>query len=450
MPSKPPLPFPAAAVAPRCADDDVIGVGAGAAHTGLAGDASGNRLISHVQEWAYANLVPLNVSIETTLDCNIRCLHCYNLDRDAPTATAPSDPTSASPSPNEGCGPKAAPLSKDEILGLMTDLRRAGCLFLSLTGGEVLLHPDLFAFLDHARELNLAVQLLSNGTLLRPGITSRLARYPNLLGVSLSLYGATPEVHDAITQVKGSWRRTWMGAERLRQVGIAVRLKFIIMNSNAHEVAAMRANAAERGYPYMIDLNITARHDGSTTSLATRISEAQLEQLYRGPLNDLVPRRKGELAEEDFPCNCARGNCAISATGDVYPCVSVPLPAGNIRGQSFQQIWQSSPVFQRIRGLKMADYPSCAPCPHKTHCTRDRGAAFTASGSYTGVDPFICAGAKIAHSIADAAVDQAIDQVVPNGNGADRPLTMDSNAPLTGESTNQSGALIPLRLPIAQ
>jgi len=28
-----------------------------------------------------------------------------------------------------------------------------------LTGGEVLSHPDLFRFLDHARDLNLSVQL---------------------------------------------------------------------------------------------------------------------------------------------------------------------------------------------------------------------------------------------------------------------------------------------------
>lgn len=423
MSAKPPTPFPTAAVSPRCADDDVIG--------GRGED--GSRLISHVQEWAYANLVPLNASIETTLDCNIRCLHCYNLDRDAPAKSATAGCHTATS--------QAPPLSTDEILALMTDLRQAGCLFLSLTGGEVLLHPDLFVFLDHARALNLAVQLLSNGTLLRPGITSRLAQYPNLLGVSLSLYGATPEVHDGVTQVKGSWRRTWMGAERLRKVGVAVRLKFIVMRSNAHEVAAMRASADERGFAYMIDLNITARHDGTTGSLATRISEAQLEELYRGPLNDLVPRRTGAMAEEDFPCNCARGNCAISATGDVYPCVSVPLAAGNVRAQSFQQIWQSSAVFQRIRGLKMADYPSCGPCSHKTHCTRDRGAAFTASGSYTGIDPFICAGAKIAHSIAD--------EETAHGIPASRTLPVTSPGTSTSESTEPAQNLVRLRLPQA-
>ena len=29
-------------------------------------------------------------------------------------------------------------------------------------------------------------------------------------------------------------------------------------------------------------------------------------------------------APETFTCNCARGTCAISAEGEVYPCISVP------------------------------------------------------------------------------------------------------------------------------
>ena len=146
---------------------------------------------------------------------------------------------------------------------MMGELRAAGTLFLSLTGGEVLSSPHLFPVLDRARELNLAVQMLSNGTLLRPGVAARLASYRNLLGVSISVYGATPEVHDAITQIRGSWRRTLDGAERLRAQGVAVRLKLIVMRPNAHEVGAMRALCDARGFPYLLDLTVTARHDGT-------------------------------------------------------------------------------------------------------------------------------------------------------------------------------------------
>ena len=114
----------------------------------------------------------------------------------------------------------------------------------------------------------------------------------------------------------------------------------------------MRALAEARGFPYLVDLTVTARHDGTRGSLAMRITEDELAALYRGPLRDLIPNGRRAVDEAAFPCNCARGNCAISARGDVFPCVSVPWAAGNVREQPFGEIWRSSPVFQRIRGLQ--------------------------------------------------------------------------------------------------
>jgi len=344
------------------------------------GEGKSGSVMGRVQGLAHDRLVPLNVSLELTLGCNLRCHHCYNGDRDTNSNFDRS-------------------LGREEVLALLPALREAGCLFLTLSGGEVFLYPHLFDVLDRARELSLAVQLLSNGTLLRPGVAARLARYRNLLGVSVSLYGSTPEVHDGLTQVQGSWRRTWEGVKRMRALGIAVRLKFVVVRSNAHEVGAMRAAAEKERLPYLVDLTITSRHDGTAGSLRVRATDDQLASLIQGPLADLVPSGRGEVTEERFACNCARGNCAIAANGDVYPCLSVPWTAGNVRTQTFAEIWASSPVFQQIRGLKMADYPSCAPCGDKVYCSRNRGAAFNGSGSYTGVDPFVCQTAALVRKL---------------------------------------------------
>lgn len=387
-PAGAPFSAPAAALQElRCHDNDVVG---------LDGDPG---LISRIQGTAAARSVPFNVTLELTLNCNIRCLHCYNLDRDQPRATACGS--------GDGASADRPEMSLPEILALMGDLRDAGCLILGLTGGEVLSYPHLFAVLDRARELNLAVQLLSNGTLLRPGIAARLAKYRNLLGVSISLYGATAEVHDGITQIAGSWRRTWDGAERMRAAGVAVRLKFIVMRPNAHEVGQMRAQADARGFSHLVDVTITPRHDGTRGSLAVRITEAQLAELYRGPLRDLLPKGPAEITDANFRCNCARGNCAISVTGDVQPCVSVPWSAGNVRERPFIDIWRYSPVFQRIRGLRVADYESCAPCPDKPYCSGNRGAAFNYSGSYTGIDPFVCKTAAITREVVTSSAPAA-------------------------------------------
>jgi radical SAM protein with 4Fe4S-binding SPASM domain len=361
-----------------CEDDAIVGFD------------GGHALMRRINSATSARTIPFNVTLELTLNCNIRCLHCYNLDRDEPGGAA--------------CGSAHAPdarpeLSLPEILSLMGDLRAAGCLFLGLTGGEVLTYPHLWAVMDRARELNLAVQLLTNGTMLRPGVAARLAGYRNLLGVSVSLYGATADVHDGVTQIGGSWKRTWEGVERMRAAGVAVRLKFIVMRPNAHQTAEVRAQADARGFPILIDVTVTPRHDGSRGSLGVRVTEEQLADLYRGPLRDMLPKKPAEISDANFRCNCARGNCAISVTGDVQPCISVPWSAGNVRDRPFIDIWRYSPVFQKIRGLRVADYESCAPCPDKPYCAGNRGAAFNHSGSYTGVDPFVCRTAAITREV---------------------------------------------------
>jgi len=367
---------PAGTALPRTCDDDP-----------MAGNAADELMLAGIQERAHERVVPFNVMLELTLDCNIRCRHCYNFDLDR-----------AGPAlPQAGCGtgPRPGPLALEEVLRLLGEIRAAGGLFLGLTGGEILSYPHLFPVLDRARELHFAVQLLTNGTLLRPGVAARLAGYRNLLGLSVSLYGATAAVHDEITQVRGSWRRTWNGIERVRAAGLAVRLKFVVMRQNAHEVAAMRAAADAGDYPYQVDLTITSRHDGTDGSLATRVDDDQLVQLHRGPLRDLISSTPRPRTAEIHPCNCARGNCAVLANGDVTPCISVPWRAGNVRARPFGEIWRDSPVFQRIRGLRSADYATCAPCSDKAYCARPRGAAYTASGSYTGVDPFVCRTAAV-------------------------------------------------------
>ena len=360
--------------------------------------AAGRAILSDFQARAHDQLIPLNATVEITQRCNIRCLHCYNFDRDEPKGS--------------GChGGEAAQrpeMATEEILALLGDLRDAGCLFLNLTGGEALLHPDLFVILDRAASLNLSVGLLTNGVLLRPGMASSLARYPNILRVGVSLYGASAAVHDGITQAPGSFARSWSGIEALRARGVGVKVKFVVMRSNAHEADAMIAMAEARGVAYGLDVTTTVRHDGDRSSLSQRLLPAQLENLCHGPLRSFLPTGKTPpKSASDFACNCARGNCAITARGDVQPCISVPLVAGNVRDRPFAEIWRDSTVFQWIRALRIEDYPACAPCPHQSHCTRDRGAAFTYSGSYTGVDPLVCARAEIAHALADAKTSPA-------------------------------------------
>lgn len=331
---------------------------------------------------AYDGCIPLNVSLELTLRCNIRCTHCYNFDRDRPR-TAPGEE-----------------LTMAEIVALLDDLRRAGTLFLQLTGGEAMVHPRFWEIADAAAARGFAVTVLSNGTLLTEPACDRLASYANLWGVSLSVYGARPETHDAVTQVPGSYERTMAGARRLAERGARVALKFVLLKGNASEAGAMIDSAEAQGFEYSVDPTITGRYDGTSGSLATRVGPEELEALYRDPLRRLIRPGPAEPTDDQFKCNCARGNAAVSSTGEVYPCIATPLRAGSIREQRFTRIWTESPLFRWIRGLRVADFKTCAPCGLKPWCRRSPGPAYLLTGDYTGVDPWTCREAEIIRSIA--------------------------------------------------
>jgi radical SAM protein with 4Fe4S-binding SPASM domain len=324
--------------------------------------------------------VPLFTTIELTLKCNLHCVHCYNFDRSAPM-------------------PVGEELRPEEILALLDELAAAGCLEVSFSGGEALLHPHLDDFVIRAREHLCAVRLKTNAM----ALTEVRAKRLNDLGVytvDVSLYGASPATHDAFTTLPGSFLKTLAGARTARDAGMRVSLSFCLTRHNATEIGAMVALAETEGMGYTIDPQLTARYDGTTSSLDHRVDHETLEALYRGPLAEAVGQPTCRL-DTDLSCSCARAVAAVSSTGEVYPCIGAPLASGNVRDGGFTRVWRESPVLNRIRGLGLDDYPKCGTCPDRGFCRRSNGVTYVNTGDYTGADPWTCGEAAILRRIAE-------------------------------------------------
>src|SRR5262249_21806626 len=107
--------------------------------------------LSRLQHRAFERSIPLNVTFEITLRCNLKCVHCYNFDRDLPYLPGRRGEEE---------------LSDVEIHRILDEVRAEGCLFLTFTGGEALLHPSLVEFVRHGSQAGMAVRIKSNGSLL--------------------------------------------------------------------------------------------------------------------------------------------------------------------------------------------------------------------------------------------------------------------------------------------
>jgi AdoMet-dependent heme synthase len=86
-------------------------------------------------------------------------------------------------------------------------------------------------------------------------------------------------------------------------------------------------------------------------------------------------------------CLAGSGVCFISHEGEVYPCGYLPVLAGDLRHQTFPEIWEKSEVFQQLRDTGNLK-GKCGCCEFRNICLGCRARAFAATGDYLAEEPF--------------------------------------------------------------
>jgi len=321
--------------------------------------------------------VPLFVQLDVTYRCNERCVHCY-LDHD-----------------------DRGEMTFTEIAAVLRQLAEAGSLFLTFSGGEVFLRRDFLDIVRLARALQFCVRIKSNGVLNH----ARHARTLRDLGVhevQVSLYSHRAEVHDAITALPGSFARSVEAIERLTAIGLRVVVANVLMAQNYGDYPGVRALAARLGVECATDPTVTPHMSGDRSPLALGISARELRDAFRDPalMGDAAAAGTGACmppaggADADTldatPCSAGHTACYVSPYGDVFPCVQFPLPTGNLRTQSFSEIWHQSPAFAAVRAIHVRDLTTCPSCAHVGSCSRCPGLAYM-EGSMHGPSSLDCA-----------------------------------------------------------
>ena len=128
-----------------------------------------------------------NLVFELTQACNQRCRFCYNYWRD-------------------GSSPLPAPDPRLARRTLRKLLSQASVGTLSFSGGEPTLLRNVHDLALFARFKGCHVNVLTNGTLLTPDAIDNI-RNIGVGAIQIPLLSASPEVHDALTGLPGSWAK---------------------------------------------------------------------------------------------------------------------------------------------------------------------------------------------------------------------------------------------------
>jgi radical SAM protein with 4Fe4S-binding SPASM domain len=302
--------------------------------------------------------IPLSVHLDLTYRCNERCVHCY-LDHD-----------------------DAGEMTFDEISDLLEQMADAGVLFLTISGGEPLLRKDLFPIIRRARELMFNVKLKTNAVLIKEKEAAML-RDLGIEGVQISVYSHRAAVHDAITKVPGSLKRTLDAIRFLVAQDLKVTVANVLMKQNRFDYPELQKLTVELGATFTIDPTITPHINGDRGLLKLNISREDLHEVMH---DEKIVGDVGEFCApasevtddvlEGLPCSAGNSACYVSPYGDVFPCVQFPLPSGNVRNQKFIDIWRYSPQLKEVRSIRARDLPVCSGCAHVEGCSRCPGLAY--------------------------------------------------------------------------
>jgi radical SAM protein with 4Fe4S-binding SPASM domain len=315
---------------------------------------------------------PTSAVVHFTRRCNLRCVHCFQVDR------------------------VGQELTIEEWSLVLRRLADAGVLLLTVTGGEPSVRPDLLEFIRRARAESFAVRLKTNGVLLDEAQCAAISAAA-VVEVQISVYSADTGRHDAVTGLSGSHARTLATAARLHRGGTRITLVCPIMRDTFGGFDGLADLALERGYGFRIDPGIRIREDGSCEPAGYRLQEPELSRLLQDrrvwPRQAMRPSREELLPRR--VCNAASGTLSVAANGDVWPCQRLPVALGNLLMAPLRNFWQENALRERVAGIRWMDLPACRKCEFLPFCGRCHAEALREDGDLFGPSRMACIAAQV-------------------------------------------------------
>ena len=305
--------------------------------------------------------VPVCTLLEVTNSCNESCFHCI---RDSPDHHGPD------------------PMSTSAWCRVLDDIADLQGMVVVLTGGECTNRSDLLDLVRHARRRNLAVSIKTNGLRLSDAYVSELWE-AGIRRMEISVYGASGATHERTTGVPGSFDRTLSGALRARAAGMGVTLNYVCFRWNVAELMVFRDWADRHGFDSQRDYFLIRSDKGRTfdDAFANMEQIRWIETVWPG--SAFACNTNGAPGEKQVKkCGMGKITGAVTATGDVLPCIQVRRPVGNVLDRSFHEIWCDKIAFLPFRGLDPANHEKCNGCSKVEDCRICPGQHLSYSGSF--------------------------------------------------------------------
>lgn len=286
-----------------------------------------------------------SVHLSLSNDCNLACTYCYAKAR------------------QEKGFPKLTYLEYTRIVNDIISINPD--VVFTLTGGEPLLNKDCFKIAEYIKSKQARVFLLSNGTLFNDNNIEQIAKFFDL--VTLSIDGPNEKVH---SHTRGNnYSKVIAAIKLLEDYGVEYTLSMTVTKYNIsyiEEMAKLFGNKLNFA-PYFPVLNETSELAISGLEYFHALKSSTGVR----PLSYCESALEGAQVNRCHKCAIGDGEFSISATGDVYPCQLLHTDmflCGNTHEKSITDIYFNSNIINDCSHLEVDEIEGCKECPIKYIC----------------------------------------------------------------------------------
>ena len=333
--------------------------------------------------------IPITAAFELTPICNMHCEMCYiRMEKQAM---------------NEAGGA----LRSDYWLQQASELKKLGTLFILLTGGEPILHPDFCEIYTRLREMGFILTLNTNGTL----ITEDIARMFHKLKprrVNVTLYGASNESYRKICHTPQGFDQCMQGISLLKKYDIDTKINLSIVKENKDELHKILDIAQSLDIPAEVNSYMFAckRSDCSNTlhipdirldaHQAGLIEISYLRYKHKENLCDIaqiqnvvLEKTPSQIPGIGLDCRAGKSSCWLNWKGEMTPCCVIERPTAKINETPIGEIWKN--IVEQCETLPI--HTECKDCKLRTVCNVCYAAA-EHEKKITGEISYLCDMAK--------------------------------------------------------
>jgi AdoMet-dependent heme synthase len=335
---------------------------------------------------------PIGVNFKITNRCNLRCDHCL-----------------------ASCGDVGKDeLSLKEILAIIDDLKENDVFFIDITGGEPLMHKDIFTILKYINKKNMSLSLATNATLVNDYVIENLKRI-DLKVVKVSLDGSNAAIHEMQRKgMSGCFDQTCAGIKRLKAENFPVtavvtisKRNFLDIENIIHLAIDLKVDAINLfpvvpgGRGAALENFILSPDELETVfKMLIRFEEVygtKIKFIHESPLYNVskIQEKKCDMCDEYSACMAGSVLLFIMENGSVVPCPFFTEPIGNLNKMKLKDIWKQDSYMKDIIKEDFLD-EKCRKCEYLKACFGGcRAASKNMYGTISRKDPFCWVGNKI-------------------------------------------------------